>query len=109
MLEGFQAACHPRRRIPHLHREYCAILGSPSPTLSAHLSTTPRDQLLTTRELLDIDATDPVSAYFLSKCGTHIHVLVFLSTEASYITGSDVVVHNLMAGSKGPFPRKQET
>lgn len=53
-----------------------ARLGaSPSPELAAHLSTAPRDQLLTNKALLDLDtATDPAMAYALSKCANLLRV-----------------------------------
>jgi len=48
--------------------------ASPSPALSAHLATAPREQLLTTKELLDVDASDPAAAYSISKCANHLRV-----------------------------------
>ncbi|KAH6650497.1 hypothetical protein F5144DRAFT_47999 [Chaetomium tenue] len=49
---------------------------TPSPELAAHLASAPRDQLLTTKHLLDIDAPDPepAASYSLSKCANFLRV-----------------------------------
>ncbi|KAH6854003.1 hypothetical protein B0I37DRAFT_360853 [Chaetomium sp. MPI-CAGE-AT-0009] len=47
---------------------------SPCPELAAHLSSAPRDQLLTTKDLLDVYASDPVAAYSLSKAANLLRV-----------------------------------
>lgn len=49
---------------------------APSPELAAHLASAPRDQLLTTKHLLDVDAPDPAPAasYSLSKCANFLRV-----------------------------------
>lgn len=48
--------------------------AKPSPELTAHLSRAPLDQLLTTKELLDVDTIDPAAAYAMSKCANYLRV-----------------------------------
>ncbi|KXX79433.1 putative oxidoreductase YxbG [Madurella mycetomatis] len=48
--------------------------ATPSPELAAHLATAARDQLLNRKELLDIDASDPATAYSVSKCANFLRV-----------------------------------
>lgn len=48
--------------------------GNPSPALSAHLASAPLDQLLTTKEVLDVDGSSPAAAYSISKFGNVLRV-----------------------------------
>ncbi|KAK3393271.1 hypothetical protein B0H63DRAFT_14953 [Podospora didyma] len=48
--------------------------ASPSPELSRHLASAPRDQLLNNKALLDVDAADPAQAYAVSKSANLLRV-----------------------------------